>query len=113
MAVPENALQAGVPGIRGRRSVPLHAAEHAPVRKAICLTGDDSRGSIKGQNNVMQTAALRGSVGHRAASVQWGRIRAPRGMENHLTSRESPFFYVGGRESERGKREREWDAQCT
>ena len=45
-AVPENALQAGGPGTRGRCAVPLHAAEHTSMRKAICLTGDDTQGGV-------------------------------------------------------------------
>ena len=45
-AVPENALQAGGPGTRGRCAVPLHAAEHTPMRKEICMTGDDTQGGV-------------------------------------------------------------------
>ena len=33
-----------VPG--GRCAVPLHAAEHTPMRKTICLTGDDPQGGV-------------------------------------------------------------------
>ena len=42
-AVPKNALQAGGPGTRGRCPVPLHAAEHTPMRKEICMTGGDTQ----------------------------------------------------------------------
>ena len=45
-AIPENALQAGGPGTRGRCAVPLHAAEHTPMRKEICMTGDDTQGGV-------------------------------------------------------------------
>ena len=45
-AVPKNALQAGGPGIRGRCAVPLHAAEHTPMRKKIRMTGDNTQGGV-------------------------------------------------------------------
>ena len=45
-AVPKNSLQTGGPGTRGRCAVPLHAAEHSPMRKKIRMTGDDTQGGV-------------------------------------------------------------------
>ena len=46
-AVSKNALQASRPGIRGRCTVPLHVAEHAAMRTAICLKGASKQGGGK------------------------------------------------------------------
>ena len=46
-AVLENALQAGSPGTRGCCAVPLHAAQHTSMRKAICFTVDYTQGGVR------------------------------------------------------------------
>ena len=42
--------EAGGPGTRGRCAVPLHAAEHTPMRKKIRMTGDDTQGVVGKKN---------------------------------------------------------------
>ena len=50
---PKNALQAGGPGTRGRCAVPLHTAEHTPMRKKIRMTGGDKKEKKSGEHGAM------------------------------------------------------------
>ena len=105
--VPKNALQAGGPGTRGRRAVPLHAAEHTPMRKKIRMTGGDTKKKKSGAHGAMV------QIPHRRGSVDTPHLFCPvedgsnPGGDRDAPNNPNPLF-GRGREGERNReRERE------
>ena len=101
----------GGPGIRRRCAVLLHAAEHTPMRKAICLTGDDTQGGI---GKVRTIATRRSSVGipHLFYPVQEGSNPGgdrdpPNVPKTPLCERKGEWGAMGGGPKRRRERERE------
>ena len=101
-AVPKNALQAGGPGARGRCAVPLHAAEHTPMRKKIRMTGGDTQ--ERRLERMVQIPNRRGPVDtpHLFCPVEDG---SNPGGDRDAPNDPNPPLWVRGREREK-ERER-------
>ena len=99
-AVPKNALQTGGPGTRGRCAVPLHVAEHTPMRKKIRMTGGDTQERQVGAHGAnTQSSRLSGYTTPLLSCRGWFEPRG--GIEMHRTTR-TPLFF--GREAERERK---------